>query len=141
MLSANLSWKNPKEAETVGQHREHKSRQRGGSRSSGSSTASAPHAQRPQTRDTTHSRSVWRKTPTPASSTADTSPPKASMLPHPGSDALGFLFPPRQDADSLYELDSTAGSTGRHPAPAQLPRIQPADVEPQTSRVTATPSR
>ncbi|KAI9769728.1 MAG: hypothetical protein M1839_003604 [Geoglossum umbratile] len=120
MFNANLSWKPTEEAQTVGQHRSQKSRHRdGGSRSSGSSTTSGSPEQRPPIRET-FSRALKRKIKTPtatSSSSTHNVPPNASTLPHLGPDALGFLFPPRSETDSVYELEnapsvaSASGST------------------------------
>ncbi|KAH0536036.1 hypothetical protein FGG08_007057 [Glutinoglossum americanum] len=123
MISANLSWKNPNEVETVGQHREQKIRQRNeDSKSSRSSTASSSygptlsssHGQRPRTRDTTNSRvSSSRTIKRKASKNTIPSKNKDSGIPNPptlpsyvGTDALSLFFPPHE-VQSLYDLEST----------------------------------
>ncbi|KAH0565385.1 hypothetical protein GP486_001219 [Trichoglossum hirsutum] len=104
MISANLSWKNPKEAETVGQRREQKAHRRADG-SAGSATSSL-RGQRPQTQSSSNWPSFKKKTSAAGRKDSDERLPKPLTLPYAGTDALGFLFPPNETA-SVHSLEST----------------------------------
>jgi hypothetical protein len=105
MISANLSWKNPNEVETVGQHREQKARRRDED-SKSLDDGSIAGSQRPRTRDTVSSRAKL-KAATLTSSKTDSTLPKTTVLPFFGAETLSFLFP-RQEAESLFEAETAS---------------------------------